>query len=164
MKPLAAAGALVLLATSASLSFSSVAAVAGSADATRSVAAPPAGGGNSCSAKTLKGKYATTFQGSILTPIGNYGIGPLSVVAVLDSDGVGAFTGTGKANILGVPVTQAGTGTYAVNADCTGTATFHYPAFSIDVFFVITGDGDDREVWFINTSQPAVIHGSIKKL
>ena len=119
-----------------------------------------------CSDKTLKGKWGLSFEGSLIGAIAGttFTPGPVTVVALIDSNGAGSFTGTGTANVNSVVASQSGVGTYIVNPDCTGTGTFHYPAWDMDLFFVISGDGDGTEVWFANTSQPAVIHGRLRKL
>ncbi len=156
MLRLAAASATVILGTLASVSFSrwtpATPAPPGAAPA------PQAPAVETCSDRTLAGKWGTTFGGNFLTG------GGLQVIGVLDSDGAGSFTTTGKANVNGLLVTQTGTGTYAVNSDCTGTCTIQYPTWSLDLYFVITGDGKDKQVWFINTSQAAVLHGTVRKL
>ena len=119
-----------------------------------------------CSDKTLKGRWGLSFEGSLIGAITGSGFSPgaVTVVALLDSNGAGLFTGTGSANVGGVIGSQSGVGTYTVNPDCTGTGTFQYSGWNMDLFFVISGDGNDTEVWFVNTSQPAVIHGRIRKL
>jgi hypothetical protein len=119
-----------------------------------------------CSDKTLKGKWGLSFEGSLIGSIAgtSFTPGAVTVGALLDSNGAGSFTGTGSANVNGVTGSQSGVGAYVVNPDCTGTGTFHYPGWDMDLFFVISGEGNDTEVWFVNTSQPAVIHGRIRKL
>lgn len=119
-----------------------------------------------CSDKTLKGKWSVAYEGSLLGAIigTTFTPGAVSVVALLDSDGAGLFTGTGTANVNGTAGVQSGVGTYTVNPDCTGTGTFDYGTWSMDLFFVISGEGGAKEVRFINTSQPAVIRGTARPL
>ena len=119
-----------------------------------------------CSDKTLKGKWSVAYEGSLLGAIigTTFTPGAVSVVALLDSDGAGSFTGAGTANVNGTAGTQSGVGTYTVNPDCTGTGTFDYGTWSLDLFFVISGEGVAKEVRFINTSQPAVIRGTARPL
>lgn len=120
----------------------------------------------SCSDKTLKGRWGLSFDGSLIAAITgtSFSPGAVTAVALIDSDGAGSFTGTGSANVGGVTASQSSVGTYTVSPDCTGTGTFQYTGWNLDLFFVITGDGKDTEVWFVNTSQPAVLHGRIRKL
>lgn len=120
-----------------------------------------------CSSETLAGKWGLSFEGVLLGPIPLTSFttpGQVAVVAVLDVDGAGSFTGTGRFNVGGASASQSGTGTYVVNPDCSGTGTFDYGDWEMGVSFVITGDGAQREVRFVNSSQPAVFHGRIQKL
>ena len=187
MKQLALVSALAMLGTTATLSFSAPGAgsssvlpadlVPGAAPKPNSAVAsvppvhlvtsglPSPAAGDSCNDKTLEGKWGFTLQGSVLGPIGGFGAGLVSLVSVIDSNGSGAFTATGKANVGGVTITNTVTGSYAVNSDCTGTATWHYPGgWTMDLFFVITGEGNDRQVWLVNSNQPAVLHGTARKV
>ena len=167
-----AASALVMLGATAPLALTShptpvsppaVVAPAVGAPAARAPAVPF--GGNDCSNKTLKGTWGLTIQGNILAPIGTIQPAAFSLVATVTGDGVGGFLASGKANIGGVAITSPATGGYSVKSDCTGTATFHYPGgWSLDVFYVISGDGDDRTLWIVNTSQPVVSHGTARKI
>jgi len=127
---------------------------------------PSAQAKETCSDKTLKGKWSVAYDGSLLGVIMGTAFTPgaVSVVALLDSDGAGSFTGTGTANVNGATGAQSGIGTYTVNPDCTGTGTFNYGTWSMDVFFVISREGDTKEVRFINTSQPAVLRGTARPL
>jgi hypothetical protein len=119
-----------------------------------------------CSDRTLAGRWGLSFEGSLLAAISGTTFAPglASVVAVLDSDGAGSFTGAGTFNVAGVSGSQSGTGTYLVNPDCSGTGTFDYGVWEMNLAFVIIGEGVNREVRFVNTSQPAVLHGRIRRL
>jgi hypothetical protein len=106
-----------------------------------------------CSAAMLKGAYAFSAQGEITGLIDNDG-GPhvfakpsmLNDVAIITFNGVRMLTRTDSGNTDGVP-RSAGfntgeTGSYTVNADCTGTMTI-YPASGVelDLKMVIAEDG-----------------------
>lgn len=119
-----------------------------------------------CSDRSLAGRWALSFEGSLLGAIAGTAFTPgsVGVVAVLDSDGAGSFTGAGTFNVAGLSGNQSGTGTYVVNPDCSGTGTFDYGTWEMNVAFVISGEGAEREVRFVNTSQPAVLHGRIRRL
>jgi len=71
-----------------------------------------------CSNSSLKGDYAYTGWGELV------GVGPLSSIGKLDFDGNGNITGAlvhGVVNGIQPPADfSTGTGSYVVNADCTG--------------------------------------------
>jgi hypothetical protein len=75
-----------------------------------------------CTDSTIKGTYASTIHGQILTPGG-----PLLVdgIAKTTFDGDGELTQVDAVAINGniALVWRPGTGTYTVNSDCTGTMT-----------------------------------------
>jgi len=74
-----------------------------------------------CSNRTLKGYYGFTAEGQILLgPV----TGPLRAVGLTRFDGRGGLTRVEFATVNGVPVSpewRPATGTYLVNADCTGS-------------------------------------------
>ena len=76
----------------------------------------------SCTDLSIKGSYAFTIHGQILTPNG-----PLLVdgIAKTTFDGAGELTQVSAVAINGnIPVIWSpSTGTYTVNSDCTGTMT-----------------------------------------
>jgi hypothetical protein len=81
-----------------------------------------------CSNASLKGKYGQTISGEFLPGPGV--VVPQNGVAMTDFDGNGKFTQKDFVVIGGSPTTSdfaAETGTYKINADCTGTATISYP-------------------------------------
>jgi hypothetical protein len=79
-------------------------------------------GGRECTDSTIKGSYAFTIHGQILTPGG-----PLVVdgIAKTTFDGNGELTQLSAVAIDGnIPSTWSpSSGTYTVNSDCTGTMT-----------------------------------------
>ena len=76
----------------------------------------------SCTNSTIRGNYAFTIHGQILTPNG-----PLLVdgIAKTTFDGNGNLTQVDAVAINGniAAVWRPGTGTYTLNSDCTGTMT-----------------------------------------
>lgn len=96
-----------------------------------------------CSNDSLTGKYGQTISGQILPGPGV--VLPQNGVAMTDFDGNGKFTQVDFVVINGVPQSigfQSETGTYHVNADCTGTATINYSDGSvIDLAIVIVRKG-----------------------
>jgi hypothetical protein len=100
-----------------------------------------------CSNRTLDGSYGFTVEGLLDIP------GPGTQVrgVVLQSyDGNGHITQVDHVVVDGAPPSEAwrpGTGTYSVNADCTGTATITIPtsgAPPLVVYFVVSKGG--REI------------------
>ena len=115
-----------------------------------------------CSNASLSGSYGFQISGSIPGTLAIAGI------ARLVFDGQGNFTqiGSSQINVIGHPpvvsLDQAGTGTYTVNPDCTGTETLnvdgqlHHSRFvlvshgkkvldtSVDPGVVLTGVGEKQ--------------------
>jgi hypothetical protein len=79
-----------------------------------------------CSNLTIKGTYAFTVHGQILTPGG-----PLVVegIAKTTFDGFGNLTQVDAVSVNGnlAEIWRSGTGVYALNADCTGSMTIFNP-------------------------------------
>jgi hypothetical protein len=109
----------------------------------RAAAGEDSGGGLECSDRTLRGDYGFRVDGTILT-----GPAPvlLRAVAMTHFDGHGNLTQVDFATMNGVPSSpnwRPATGTYAVNADCTGSAVI-VPAFgpTINLRLVVFDGGD----------------------
>jgi hypothetical protein len=88
-----------------------------------------------CSVKTLDGSYGYSFSGS--APFGAF-----TSVGIQRFDGNGHFTSTETDAAAGqilknIPLS----GTYTVNADCTGSMVAAGPGFSVTADFVIISDG-----------------------
>jgi hypothetical protein len=110
-----------------------------------------------CSTATLQGPYAFSAHGVLLGILDTAKtLHPLATPAIIDSvaiqrfDGAGHFTRTDFLNTGGVP--RAGqtvfnpnqSGTYAVNADCTGTMHIAYDSGAVlDAQIVIADNGRD---------------------
>lgn len=108
------------------------------------VAAQHDGRGRGCSPRTLRGDYG-------LVGTGTRGLGPgmsetFATISMVTYDGEGTFTAEGVSHgqttgVRGGPVS----GTYFVNADCTGGQTTYIPGVPpLEDRFVIVDDG--REV------------------
>jgi hypothetical protein len=100
-----------------------------------------------CSNHTLNGNYGFTIEGLLGIP--GSGIQVRGVVRQ-GYDGEGHITQVDHVVIDGAPPLEAwrpGSGTYSVNADCTGTATITIPsspAPPLVVYFVVAREG--REI------------------
>jgi hypothetical protein len=95
-----------------------------------------------CSNQTIKGAYAFTIHGQILTPNG-----PIIV------DGIAKTTFNGSGNVAQVDavalngdlplVWRPGTGTYSVSSDCTGIMTLDNPGQpTLHLAILVSRSGD----------------------
>jgi hypothetical protein len=105
------------------------------------VSAVPANAQTGCSNFSLAGDYSIKITGAILAgPLA----GPVNGVNLTHFDGSGNLTSVDHVIINGVvPAVQwrAAVGTYSVNTDCTGQASFTYPdgqSPGLTYFFVLT--------------------------
>jgi hypothetical protein len=96
-----------------------------------------------CSNASLKGKYGQTISGQLQPAPGV--VLPQNGVAMTTFDGKGSFMQQDFVVINGSPTSTgfaSETGTYAINSDCTGTATINYPDGSwIDLQLVVVSEG-----------------------
>jgi hypothetical protein len=103
---------------------------------------PLSSSGGRCSNQTLSGAYGFTITGDIL----NAGL-PIRGLALQRYDGRGNITQVDHLVTGGYPPSQdwtPGTGTYTVNADCTGVGVINSPSnpVPINIHFVIVDQGD----------------------
>src|SRR3954468_6786045 len=97
-----------------------------------------------CSNRTLDGNYGFTVEGLLGIP--GSGI-QIRGVILQEYDGNGHLTQVEHVVVDGTPPSETwtpGSGTYTVNADCTGTATITIPSSGtppLVVFFVVTKHG-----------------------
>ena len=121
---------------------------------------------NGCSNITLYGTFVFTITGQILAPAP--AAGPVSGVAMATFDGIGNLTQVDHVTHNGqTPVEdwRPATGTYTVNADCTGVFTFtpqptnpadNSPA--LKVYFIIGKSGEEiRAVVSGSTNTPPFV-------
>lgn len=95
-----------------------------------------------CSNSILDGDYAITISGEIV------GVGPVSVVGIATFDGSGNITNNvGHIVVNGVqpPIDWlTGTGTYVVNANCTGKIHLVFDnGLTRDIFIVVARKGHE---------------------
>src|ERR1700723_2950746 len=93
-----------------------------------------------CTDATLKGAYSDQDTGTIV------GVGPFAGVNVDKFDGKGKITISGISSLNGSVAAGLETGTYQVNADCTGTYTVTGGGLTIDAFFVIAQAGNELQI------------------
>jgi hypothetical protein len=106
-----------------------------------------------CSNSTLRGNYGFQIKGTIV------GLGPIGGIALITFDGGGNFTQTDNVSVNGFPIVpnRPGSGTYNVNADCTGAQTLKSGGQVIHTTFVIAENG--KEVFDEVTDPNLVITG-----
>ena len=120
-----------------------------------------------CSLATLKGKYGSLEQGTVVVDLGAPfppPPWPVALTAIDTYDGKGNLSGTYWANFGGIPVSGPFTGTYIVNPDCTYSDTItpegESPSHRVGT---ITGEGIDQELQTIYTDAWLVAFGTAKK-
>jgi hypothetical protein len=110
------------------------------------VSAVPAYAQTACSNSSLSGNYSIRITGAILAgPLA----GPVNGANLTHFDGNGNLTSVDHVIVNGaLPAVgwRAGVGTYSVNTDCSGQASFIYPdgqTPGLTYFFVLTKYGYD---------------------
>ena len=96
-------------------------------------------GGYRCSNHTLNGSYGFLLDGTDLAS----GL-PFRGVVMQTYDGKGGITQVDHVVFAGSPPPvewAPGTGTYSVNADCTGSALLHTYTGDVTLHFVVTDNG-----------------------
>lgn len=96
-------------------------------------------GGYRCSKQTLNGSYGFVLDGTFLAS----GL-PFRGVVMQTYDGKGGITQVDHVVVDGTPPPvewAPGTGTYAVNPDCTGAALLHTFSGDVQLHFVVTDNG-----------------------
>jgi hypothetical protein len=109
-----------------------------------------------CDAYTLNGAYGRMMSGS-------FPQGPVASIGLVTYDGSGNFVAQDTIVLNGVVMHGTATGTYQINADCTGTQTIQIqngPVFHAD--FIVVDNG--KEVIFVQTDPGVTLVGTIKRL
>jgi hypothetical protein len=111
-----------------------------------------------CSNASLRGNYGFQFKGTVV------GLGPIGGVARITFDGAGNFTQTDNVTVNGFAIVpnRPGSGTYDVNADCTGTQTLNSGGRVTHTKFVIAENG--KEVFDVVTDPNLVSTGGGKAI
>jgi hypothetical protein len=113
--------------------------------------------GKPCSNRTLTGDYGFSLTGHA---------GPAEILDV----GVGSFDGQGgfelrdTLKIVGGPsLPRTISGTYDIEEDCRGTATFHAPPpFDVDIALQLVLVNHGREAYFIQVAPDGFFQGTAK--
>jgi hypothetical protein len=104
---------------------------------------PPAAQARSCSLQGVSGRYGYTISGTIPT------LGAVAAVGHISLDAEGNVTGAQTTSFNGGIVKETLSGTYTVNADCTGSATinvFHSGVLVRTSIFDVVWDSNQREL------------------
>ena len=116
-----------------------------------------------CSNRTIRGTYASAIHGQLFLPNG--------FVLVIDGivrttyDGEGNFTSVDAVASNGnfTPGWRAGSGTYSVNPDCTGTSTIVNPGESdLHLQFIVSPSGNKS--WFVVTDPGFATAGESERI
>jgi hypothetical protein len=78
-----------------------------------------------CSNITLHGTYVYSADGFVAKTPGQPPFTPIAEAGTYTFDGAGGFTTTNTLSFGGLIITRTETGTYAVNPDCTGSASIN---------------------------------------
>jgi hypothetical protein len=110
--------------------------------------------GNDCTLKTLSGVYVFAASGyNIVAGVAQ----PKAIIEVIDFNGDGTLSvpaATRSVNGVIARTPPGGTGSYTVEADCTGTIAFDGPSF--DIFISPRGE----KLWMIQTNPDTVFQGT----
>jgi len=93
-----------------------------------------------CNNATLQGTFAYTVTGAFVAAPAP--LGPYAEAGAQTFDGNGGTMAVGMSSTNGTIASATTTGTYSVNADCTGTFSLNIaPGISSHYFFVIANSG-----------------------
>jgi hypothetical protein len=76
-----------------------------------------------CSVVSIQGSYGYQYNGFVFPFPGAPGMVPIADAGRVVVDGAGSYTGSDTFSVNGVTVRSRQSGTYTVNADCTGSST-----------------------------------------
>jgi hypothetical protein len=116
-------------------------------------------GQNTCTKASIAGPYGYATNGFVVQ---SSGFLPFADLGSLNSDGNGNFVGVSTPSQGGHIVLRTLTGTYAVNSDCTGSASFTDSLGTpLHVSFVIADNG--QEIRLVQTDSGTVVSGAASK-
>jgi len=99
---------------------------------------------SACSNSTIRGSYAFTIHGTLFLPDGSTLV--VNGIDKVTFDGSGNFTqidAVATNGRLDAPGWRPGTGTYSVNADCTGTQSIVVPGLpDLHLQFIVAQSGN----------------------
>ncbi len=116
-----------------------------------------------CSTETLNGAYSYLLRGSFIgDAFGD--VFDFSAAGRLIADGSGSFSGTETTSeAQQITRGQKYTGTYTVNDDCTGTATFRDSAGKVFANYDLVITNNSKDVEMIEADQGTNISGTARQ-
>ncbi|HEY3439952.1 MAG TPA: hypothetical protein VGK29_04345 [Paludibaculum sp.] len=115
---------------------------------------------DSCDATSFSGAFGYSLKGSVYDR--SYNVYLLAAAGRIVADGAGNITGADTISYDGSAVRRKLTGTYTVNADCTGTLVLRGDDTSVtNADFVIVNDG--KEVSIVQTDDGYILSGDLKR-
>ena len=114
-----------------------------------------------CSLQGVSGKYGYTTTGTIPT------LGAVAAVGHITLDATGNLTGAQTVSFNGAIVPETLSGTYTINADCTGTATvnvYHGGVLARTTNLNVVYDNNQRELHAIFLSAGTVLTVNGRKM
>ena len=112
-----------------------------------------------CDATSLTGAYGYSLAGSVYDNQGYWYV--LGAAGRLVSDGSGSFTGADTFSFDGSIVKRQYTGTYTMNADCTGSMTLTPSSGAASHFDFVTVN-NNKEVNVVQTDTDWILTGVLK--
>jgi hypothetical protein len=113
---------------------------------------------NDCTLKTLRGSYVFAAKGyNMVAGVAQ----PKAIIEVINFNGDGTLSvpaATRSVNGVVARTPPGGTGSYTVDAACTGTITFSGPLF--DIFISPNGE----KLWMIQTNPDTVFEGTATRV
>jgi hypothetical protein len=117
---------------------------------------PAAQASHGCDLRDVQGSYSYLVSGT------NVGAGLVAAVGLVTADGAGHLTATDTVSANGLIIHRSITGSYTVNANCTGTALFSDNfGQSTHLDFVIAARGSEFQ--FIQTDANTVTTGVARR-
>ena len=112
-----------------------------------------------CDEGTLRGTYLAAYDGADIS--GNAQV-PFAAAELVVFDGNGNIKGVGSSNSNGTITSKAKfSGTYTVNADCTGTATYPGNGFEYKYDLFIAPEGS--MFTFVQTNPPESVASGVEQ-
>lgn len=113
---------------------------------------------DNCSAQTLNGPFGFHVSGTnIVRQVG------FAIVGRFEANGNGKFTGSGTESTGGKVGKISFSGTYTVNADCTGSAVFTFENGAVAHLDFVLVDGGS-EALIIDSDDGTIESGAVKRI
>jgi len=117
------------------------------------------GSNQSCTNASFAGAYGYTLNGWVLSSNGYL---PFADSGSITPDGNGKFSGSSTFSLNGQPQSRTFTGTYTLNSDCRGAATFSDNlSQTINLNLLVAGNG--QEIQLVQTDSATVISGGAQR-